>query len=43
MLADTNTTDIIDIVKNEKAGITDSESKAVEKCGVSENSVALEI
>ena len=29
--ADTNTTDIIDIVKNEKAGITDSESKAVEK------------
>lgn len=40
VLADTNTTDIIDIVKNEKAGITDSESKAVEKCGVSENSVA---
>ena len=38
--ADTNTTDIIDIVKNEKAGITDSESKAVEKYGVSENSVA---
>ena len=38
--ADTNTTDIIDIVKNEKAGITDSESKAVEKGGVSENSVA---
>ena len=38
--ADTNTTDIIDIVKNEKAGITDSESKAVKKYGVSENSVA---